>query len=210
MRKLGLALVGAAALAGSSAANAVLFAGSTQGCITLAGNPQCTVGSTNTVAGLTFNGSTFSQNTSSLGFAAIGSGGNTDNFGTFVQDGSANNYTGDTFTLRIFFSSPGTVTGPDFFADLIGSVGGAGGDNGGVNVSFAPSTQIFHSSLIGDFTLHLNDVAVSGTTGLAAPITGYIQAAVPEPATWAMMLVGFAGIGFAMRRRRTPALAQLA
>lgn len=25
---------------------------------------------------------------------------------------------------------------------------------------------------------------------------------VPEPATWAMMLVGFAGIGFAMRRRR--------
>lgn len=29
--------------------------------------------------------------------------------------------------------------------------------------------------------------------------------AVPEPATWAMMLLGFAGIGFAMRRRRTPA-----
>ena len=34
--------------------------------------------------------------------------------------------------------------------------------------------------------------------------------AVPEPATWAMMLVGFGGIGLAMRRRRPPALAQLA
>lgn len=28
-------------------------------------------------------------------------------------------------------------------------------------------------------------------------------AAVPEPATWAMMLVGFGGIGFAMRRRKS-------
>jgi hypothetical protein len=34
---------------------------------------------------------------------------------------------------------------------------------------------------------------------------------VPEPATWAMMLVGFGGIGMAMRRgRRGVKLAQLA
>ena len=31
-----------------------------------------------------------------------------------------------------------------------------------------------------------------------APVGG----AVPEPATWAMMLLGFGGIGFAMRRGR--------
>ncbi len=35
-------------------------------------------------------------------------------------------------------------------------------------------------------------------------------APVPEPATWAMMLVGFAGIGVSMRRRRRVPLAQLA
>lgn len=29
--------------------------------------------------------------------------------------------------------------------------------------------------------------------------------AVPEPASWAMMLLGFAGIGFAVRRRNAPA-----
>jgi len=33
---------------------------------------------------------------------------------------------------------------------------------------------------------------------------------VPEPATWAMMLVGFAGIGMSLRRRRHTALAQIA
>ena len=34
--------------------------------------------------------------------------------------------------------------------------------------------------------------------------------AVPEPATWAMMLLGFGAVGFAMRRRRAPVLAQAA
>jgi hypothetical protein len=33
---------------------------------------------------------------------------------------------------------------------------------------------------------------------------------VPEPATWAMMLMGFGAAGFAMRRKRRPALMQIA
>jgi hypothetical protein len=33
---------------------------------------------------------------------------------------------------------------------------------------------------------------------------------VPEPGTWAMMLLGFAGMGAAMRRSRKPLVAQLA
>lgn len=33
---------------------------------------------------------------------------------------------------------------------------------------------------------------------------------VPEPATWAMMLLGFGGIGMTMRRRRSPRLMQIA
>lgn len=36
------------------------------------------------------------------------------------------------------------------------------------------------------------------------------QGAVPEPATWAMMLLGFAGMGMVIRRRSKPVLAQLA
>jgi hypothetical protein len=37
-----------------------------------------------------------------------------------------------------------------------------------------------------------------------------VNTGVPEPATWAMMLVGFAGIGLMIRRRRQPALLQVA
>ena len=51
-------------------------------------------------------------------------------------------------------------------------------------------------------------VANDGPNG-AATITFQSGGAVPEPATWAMMLLGFGGIGFAMRRRnQRPALAQ--
>lgn len=37
-----------------------------------------------------------------------------------------------------------------------------------------------------------------------------VRGAVPEPATWAMMLLGFGGMGVAMRRRRKPAMMQIA
>ena len=58
----------------------------------------------------------------------------------------------------------------------------------------------------GTYTLHM-----SGTRGRLSTYTGDISfAAVPEPSTWAMMLLGFGAVGFAMRRRRRPALMQLA
>jgi hypothetical protein len=43
---------------------------------------------------------------------------------------------------------------------------------------------------------------------VSGPATITISAAVPEPSTWAMMVVGFAGIGALVYRRRqgTPAL----
>lgn len=51
-----------------------------------------------------------------------------------------------------------------------------------------------------------NGGATTGTLSTAGAITQFTTAqvagAVPEPATWAMMLVGFGGIGMAMRRSR--------
>jgi hypothetical protein len=41
-------------------------------------------------------------------------------------------------------------------------------------------------------------------------IDNLLVRSVPEPATWALMLLGFAGIGVALRRARKPALNQLA
>jgi hypothetical protein len=59
----------------------------------------------------------------------------------------------------------------------------------------------------GDYRLTFGGTT-SGGGGEAGTLSFF--AAVPEPASWAMMLFGFAGIGLAMRRRRRPVLAQLA
>jgi hypothetical protein len=59
-------------------------------------------------------------------------------------------------------------------------------------------------NLIGTLT-GLDPGGYSGTLNVQS-----VRGAVPEPATWAMMLIGFAGVGFAMRRRRRPVLAQIA
>jgi hypothetical protein len=52
--------------------------------------------------------------------------------------------------------------------------------------------------------------SLNSPEGTAATYSGTLNIApLPEPATWAMMLLGFAGVGLAMRRRR-PVIAQLA
>ena len=61
----------------------------------------------------------------------------------------------------------------------------------------------------------LHNLFVNGniTTGPTAGYSGLINfniAPVPEPATWAMMLLGFLGIGMVVRRSRKPVLAQVA
>nr|WP_240047570.1 PEPxxWA-CTERM sorting domain-containing protein [Sphingomonas panacisoli] len=57
----------------------------------------------------------------------------------------------------------------------------------------SPSSPTF---LTGTFTL-INPFFGNGTLTISPVAAG----AVPEPATWAMMLAGFGAIGFAMRRR---------
>ena len=55
-----------------------------------------------------------------------------------------------------------------------------------------------------------NVLSVAGTTGGNAAFSGNISfasmAAVPEPTTWMLMLMGMAGIGFPMRRKEKQAL----
>jgi hypothetical protein len=53
----------------------------------------------------------------------------------------------------------------------------------------------------------------SGTLANSGNISGngaFGMAAVPEPATWGMMLLGFGAMGMVLRRRRRPVLSQLA
>ena len=54
----------------------------------------------------------------------------------------------------------------------------------------------------------LNAPGLNGASGTGTVST--LTAAVPEPGTWAMMLLGFGAIGFSMRRKRPVALLQAA
>jgi hypothetical protein len=58
-----------------------------------------------------------------------------------------------------------------------------------------------------DFVTQLTFTGSGNFTGTMTPITTDVPTAVPEPSTWAMLLLGFAGIGFmAYRRKSKPAL----
>lgn len=80
-------------------------------------------------------------------------------------------------------------------------------------VSFDPSTEtwaLLSPAVLGDGGHTIEVIgSLHGETGSYAG-TLNVQA-VPEPATWAMMLLGFGAIGLSLRsRRRQPALAQIA
>jgi len=78
-----------------------------------------------------------------------------------------------------------------------------------LSYSGGPTNSI--NLLPGSFAAGNYHLSFSGTTTSAGPEGGTLFfAAVPEPSTWALMLLGFGGIGLAMRRRRRPALAQVA
>ena len=205
MRKLVLSLLAGAAIAAPSIANATSFVGSTGGCFGTA----CTPTGTATLAGtgLSFASGTFNQNDSN-GFLAIGSANPpVDTLGLFtlLPTAGTTTFADVPFTLLVNFTSPGTLSG-SYFGTIFGSV--TDSNAGGIQVDLDNTAHTFGTGA-GAFTLTVNDVGVSND-GVATPITGYIRTAVPEPATWAMMLMGFAGIGFAMRRRRQQGLLQIA
>ncbi|MEO7411612.1 MAG: FxDxF family PEP-CTERM protein [Sphingomicrobium sp.] len=54
----------------------------------------------------------------------------------------------------------------------------------------------------GNFTLTVQGTPGTQNGSFGGSVAFVAQSAVPEPATWAMMLMGFGGIGVAMRRRR--------
>ncbi len=78
-------------------------------------------------------------------------------------------------------------------------------------VTSSPGTQLNYGTLTANtwYTFQYTANMASGGGNISG--TASIYAAVPEPATWGLMLIGFAGIGMAMRRRRRgTALAQIA
>ena len=180
MPKLLLGVIGASALAFSSAAGAVV-----------------TVNSSTTVV----SGPATVADTTTIGFteASLTSP-------TFMETVVFTNTLAGLYSITLTTSSPAV----DFTSAILSGLGGPYNlveiDDDGTNEFWRLANPITLDA--STYTLTINgDNSGAGSLGGSITIR---QAAVPEPSTWAMMLLGFGAVGFAMRRRRTPGLAQVA
>lgn len=132
-------------------------------------------------------GSTFSGEIDLTGWSAIASL-------SFIW-GSADTYNTLDILARDGVTVLGTILGSSFNGGNHSTTDPA--SNPIVTLSFDPSIQ----GDIGFLKLTSSENAFE--------VDNFVVTGVPEPATWALMLLGFGGIGLAMRRSRKPALAQL-
>ena len=124
---------------------------------------------------------------------------------TFMENVVFTNTLAGLYSIALTTSSPQI----DFTSAVLS---GLGGPYNLVEINDDGTTEFWRLAnpvMLGasQYTLSINGNN-SGAGSLGGSIT--IRQAVPEPATWAMMLIGFGAVGFAMRRRRTPVLAQVA
>lgn len=145
-------------------------------------------------------------------------GGSTGNPGMFSTRLPLDILAGATYELSFMYRS--TLPGQTNFASA--SFGGQTFNVSSSNEAFAQFSQSFVVNSVASSTIAFQglksdtDNSGIGIDGVLLRIVGLpgggvptdpglpISGAVPEPTTWAMMLLGFAGIGFAMRRTKRP------
>jgi hypothetical protein len=191
MKILNIAGLIVGALLASAPAHAVTvvdFSGSTEGCF----GTNCTLASSASDNHLSFTAGTFTSipaGTVNVGFGSFTLGNGTQTYDT-------------TFTLDIAFTAPAGSGSNTFDADVTGTVHGNGGS---VTINFDNTPETFNYSG-GSFTVAVHDLTIDlGDPNITGTIT--LTAAVPEPSTWAMMVLGFAGVGFMTYRRKRNGLA---
>jgi len=179
-------------------AEAAIFQGTSAGCF----GPGCSsFGSPVSDGGLTFTGGNFGPTTiNTTGSLTLGS----------FSVGSVSGLDGDTFRLKLNFSQPGAAT-PDqpIFTALLDTSFIFIGNT--LDIAF-PDTATQFTFDGGTFQVVISDVHLASTffngghdtSNLVGNVTVTAAvAAVPEPSTWAMMILGFAGVGFMAYRRKS-------
>ena len=189
MRKLALAIAAASVLSLSTAANAAITV----------------TGSTNVDAPITVvNGATQST---------VDWGRNPEPAGNFSGAVDIFNNVAGLYSIIVSTSTPGATITNLSLTGIGVPVGGTPPAGVGSFAAVGASNSL--SLLVPNLAAGNYRVAFSGNAPAnGAVATGNLTfqvAPVPEPGTWAMMLVGFGAIGFAMRRRQQPVrLAQVA
>lgn len=167
-------------------------------------------------ADVVFNGSVTNA-VSNVGAPTCSSG-----FHTFVSAAAGTSPTLGAFTYSSDVCQAAGQPIVGTFNIVLGNGGSFGGTQSGLAtpIAFTNGRPTLLSLLI-DYTITGGTGAYAGATGSFVG-RGTIDASsspslislnftpLPEPATWAMMLVGFAGIGMAMRRRRVRTVFQVA
>ena len=122
-----------------------------------------------------------------------------------------NDLDNDVFRLRVNFTQPGSAVSQVFSATLDGNIGFFGGN---LLIDFVNTPQVFAFNG-GTFSLSVQDVRLDtnflrffDTANLLGSVT--VTNAVPEPSTWAMLILGFFGVGFVAYRRKREAPLSLA
>ena len=205
MRKLLLTAIGAAAFAAASPAMAGVTFNTSMSTLSCNSVANCNQVDDQTVSfdGLTLQyiaGSGINiQPTSFINLGELDSTGT----GTF-------DLTGLLLSITIDQTVPGgtgTLPGGDITGILTGNSSGATITwlSGGVTINGYQYTVTNNPLSLVSPSSCIPGTEVCGVTTVQGQV-----AAVPEPASWALMLLGFAGVGFAMRRQRKPVLAQVA
>jgi hypothetical protein len=208
MRSLLFALAGATALTAASAANAAITIG-TGSQISINGSVITNTADASQATALDFTSGTTS-NGSAPGLVSSFNGGTTGTFAGQFCSGScgtiadiASLVVGPTSIIPFYTLTDGVTFSLTSINSIDRSTAGVlaftgtgifGGTLGGVDLIPAPGNFVF-STQGGQST------TFSATTTANA---------VPEPATWGLMLLGFAGMGLTLRRSRRSKLAQIA
>ena len=165
---------------------------------------------TGTFAG-TINGNSFNSVASLLG---IGNESNpTGSLTSFQAMIGGSTYTA-TNPIAFFNNGQGTAgftNNSGNGGDIFDFIGVSSSFNGTSNLTPTSVTNAFPNITYPSFVSNGGTVAFTGGTNLifsaaitAAPIvTPPVTTAVPEPATWAMMILGMGAVGYAMRRRHS-------
>jgi hypothetical protein len=124
--------------------------------------------------------------------AAVGAGANAGSFahGTL---GFSITLTNATTGATVFSWTPDGSLG----SGIVGGVETADAENLNLTLAAFAGQTLTHSGPYAAGTFGHYSAAMSETTDVSL-----VQTAVPEPSTWAMMLLGFAGLGFAFRQSR--------